>query len=247
MAGIGKINLNVAVVDRDFYARNAINAYLAWDRRARVVCKAARLQDLWAERDAGRLSARLDVVALDAQQLHGAARLREAIDALRRAFRDAIVVCLAPAPDLDELYAAVDAGAKAYLLKPDTRLHINWAICQAWSLPDEDFLISAGVIAEARKLSHRRLARARHLAGPRQYQGMTRRVRQAIELYAIEGMPVRLVADEMGVGESTVRGYIKRAYAILEACHADDGDYPADMSPQEIAFMRVTALDIPAG
>lgn len=245
MSGIGSINLNVAVVDSDFYARNAINAYLAWDRRTRVICKAASLEDFWSAWAQGRVRDEPDVVILDASQFAGAAQLAEAISRLRQRFASLMVICLTPFADLDDLYAATEAGAKAYLLKPDTRIHIAWAICHAYCLPGDEFLISAGVASEARKLSHRRLRPARQLAGPRQYQGMTRRGFEALVLYAIEGMSHRLVAHEMGISENTARSYIRDAKKILEDYHDDAGDYPHDMSAQEIAFMRITALDIP--
>jgi hypothetical protein len=53
-------------------------------------------------------------------------------------------------------------------------------------------------------------------------------------------MPAHLAADEMGISLHTIRGYIKEGYRILEAY--DDREYPLDMTPQERAFMRFTAL-----
>ena len=229
MSGIGSINLNIVVVDSDFYARNAINAYLAWDRRTRVICKTARLADFWRALDERRLKDRPDALILDAKQLGGAVPLAAAIERLRERFNDIRVVCLAPFPDLDDLYAATEAGAKAYLLKPDTRIHIAWAICHAYCLADADILISAGVVGEARKLSHRRLNRAKQLALPREYAGLTRRMRQAIELVAIEGISHKLAAHEMDIEVNTVRDYVKTAYSVLESYHDDAGDYPDDM------------------
>lgn len=245
MSGIGSINLNVVVVDRDFYARHAINAYLAWDRRTRVIGKMARLEAFWADIDNGPVTRRPDVVILDASQLGGSRNIAAAIKRLRESFADVMVICLAPYADLDDLYSALDAGAKAYLLKPDVRIHIAWALCHAHCLGQEGFLISAGVSDEARKLSHGRLRASSLLASPRHYEGLTPRIRQAIELNAIEGMSHRLVAHEMGIKVSAVRDYIKQAYATLESYHDDAGDYPDDMSAQEVAFMRITALDIP--
>ena len=246
MSGVGSINLNVVVVDSDFYARNAINAYLAWDRRTRVICKTARLPDFWAALEKGRLQNLPDVVVLDAHQLDGASRLAAAITRLRQRFSDIMIICLAPFADLDDLYAATEAGAKAYLLKPDTRIHIAWAICHAYCLDDDGILISAGVVDEARKLRHPRLSWVKKLAQPREYKGLTRRMRQAIELVAIEGMSHKLTANEMGVEVSTVSDYVKKAYSILESYHDDASDYlKEDMSAQEVAFMRITALDIP--
>lgn len=244
MSGIGSISLNVVIVDSDFYARNAINAYLSWDRRTRVIFKTALVDDFWAALDAGQPKVQPDVVILDAHQLAGAQRLAAAISRLRDKYRDLMVICLAPYPDLDDLYAAAEAGAKAYLLKPDTRIHIAWALCHAYCLGADELLISSGVSREARKLSHRRLSRARQLAQARKYAGLTPRMRQAIELFAIEGMSHKLVANEMNVTVGTVNDYVKKAYSILESHHVA-GEYEDDMSAQEVAFMRITALDIP--
>lgn len=246
MSGIGSINLNVVVVDRDFYARNAINAYLAWDRRTRVICKTGRLADFWAAVDDGQLKDKPNVVIIDARQMEGASHLAAAINRLRNAFSDIMVICLAPFPDLDDLYAATDAGAKAYLLKPDTRIHIAWAICHAYRLDDDGMLISAGVVREARKLAHARLSWAKQLAKPRKYPGLTPKIRQAVELFAIEGLSHQLVANEMGIEVNTAQGHVKEAYRILESDHNDVTEY-RELSPQEKAFMRITALDIPDG
>ena len=97
----------------------------------------------------------------------------------------------------------------------------------------------------AKRLSHRRLRDARELPGARKYPEFTPRVRQAAELYVVEGMPVRLIADEMGIGEHAVRGYIKKTYEILESYHDDEQDYrDIEMNQQEVGFMRLTALEL---
>lgn len=244
MSGIGSINLKVAVVDSDRYALNAIRAYCAWDRRTRVVQRRDSL-DAFLASCANRSAHDLpDVLVLDANHLGGPAQLEAAISELCRTIDGLLVICLAQFADLDLIHAAAEAGARAYLLKEDVRIHIAWAICQAYALRDDDFLISGGVVVAGERLSHRRLRRAVHLAPQRKYPGMSNRIREAIELFAIEGMSHSLVADEMGISVNTVRGYIKDAYETLEAYTDDADDYPADMSQQEIAFMRITALDI---
>ena len=43
---IGRTNLKVLVLDTDYYARQAINSYLAWDRRTRVVHLAETMQSV---------------------------------------------------------------------------------------------------------------------------------------------------------------------------------------------------------
>ena len=89
-------------------------------------------------------------------------------------------------------------------------------------------------------ISNRRLYNAFILPEQRDYPEMTDRIRQAIRLCVIEGMPAHLAADEMGISLHTIRGYIKEGYRILEA--NDHYEYPTDMTPQERAFMRFTAL-----
>ncbi len=245
MPGIGTIDLNVVVIDSDFYACNAINAYLAWDRRTRVVGKFAQLDEFHAALRSGSFKAQPNIVIIDASDSATAGHLREAIDQLQAAIAELRIVCLAPFADAEYLYAAVDSGANAYLLKADARIHIAWALCHVALLAEGGFLISAGVADEAAKLRHERLQKARFLAQPRPYRNMTPRIRQAIELYAVEGMPQKLVAHEMDIEVETVRDYIRQAYDILDALHADDTAYPLDMHRQEIAFMRITALAIP--
>ena len=244
MAGIGKINLNVVVVDSDRYAMSAINAYFAWDRRTTVIYKTGRLEDFWRACNDKPWHEPPDVFVIDANHLGGAELLGAAILRLREAFPDIMVICLAQFADLDLIHAAAEAGAKAYWLKDDVRLHIGWAVCACCCLDREAFSISSSVVEAGRRLAHRRLRRATTLPGPRKFIDFTPRVRLAAELYVVEGMPVRLIANEMGIGESTVRGYIKKTYGILESYHDDERDYPNGMSQQEVGFMRLTALEL---
>ena len=244
MSGIGKINLNVVVVDSDRYAMSAINAYFAWDRRTTVIFKTGRLDEFWqvyARRDLDR---RPDVFVMDANHLGGAEQLGGAISRLRAEFPRIMVVCLAQFADLDLIHAAAEAGAKAYWLKDDIRLHIGWAVCACLCLDADAFSISKRVVEAGRRLAHRRLRAARELPGPRQYRDLSARKREAMILFAIEGMSHALVANEMGIVVDTVRSYIKEARQVLESNHDDARDYPNDMSPQEIDFMRLTALEL---
>ena len=242
MSGIGDIDLGVAIIEGDGHALYAINAYLAWDRRTRVRTKVESLEEFWITLGQQKMPSALDVVILDADESSDARAFSRAIRNLRDRIDDVIVVCLAQTTDLDMLYAAIDEGARAYFLKTDVLLQIAAGVCFAYAQDERAFVYSQGVCDAMGKLNHRRLPSALMLPGPRRYPDLTRRLREAIILYAIEGMPVRLVADEMGVSIHTARDYIKKAYRILESHHDDIGDYPLDMSQQEIAFMRLTAL-----
>ena len=69
---ISNINLKVLVMDTDYYALQAINSYLAWDRRTRVTCMAESLDEMWAYINRTPLAELPDVVVLDAEQIGGA-------------------------------------------------------------------------------------------------------------------------------------------------------------------------------
>lgn len=244
MAGIGKINLNVIVVDSDRYAMSAINAYFAWDRRTSVIYKTGRLEDFWTVYREDKLNRRPDVFVIDANHLGGAELLGAAIKRLRDEFPSIMIVCLAQFADLDLIHAAAESGAKAYWLKDDVRLHIGWSVCACCCLNLEAFSISSSVVEAGRRLAHRRLRNARTLPGPKEYRDLSPRKREAMILFAIEGMSHRLVAHEMGISRNAVSDHIKEARRTLESYHDDVGDYPNDMSPQEIDFMRLTALEL---
>jgi len=238
MAGIGNINLKVMVIDTDFYSLQAINSYLAWDRRTRVILMTDSLDTMWDQIHNAPKAELPDVVVIDANHLGGATGLKNTIHELLNLIPDLMVICLAQFADPELIKAAADAGARGYLLKQDVRLHIAWAICYAI---DYDFVVTSGVARKTDNIFHNRVFRATLLPDQRQYPEMTDRIRQAIKLCVIEGMPAHLAADEMGISLHTIRGYIKEGYRILES--HDRTEYPTDMTPQERAFMRFTALE----
>ena len=116
-------------------------------------------------------------------------------------------------------------------------MQIAWAVVYALEC---DFVVTAGVARNLKDTRNKRIYQADILPEQREYPEMTDRIRQAIRLCVIEGMPAHLAADEMGISLHTIRGYIKEGYRILESY--DQHEYPTDMTPQERAFMRFTAL-----
>lgn len=238
MSGVGSINLKVVVVDTDFYSLKSINSYLAWDRRTRVTMMTTSLVAMWDYLHTLPKAELPDVVVMDANHMNGDVGLKQVINDLRDLIPNVMVICLAQFPDSELILASAEAGARAFLLKQDVRLHIAWAICYAM---DYDFMITHGVVRATQNIFNNRVLHATILPDQRQYPEMTDRIRQAIQLCVIEGMPAHLAADEMGISLHTIRGYIKEGYRILEA--NDRTEYPVDMTPQERAFMRFTALE----
>jgi DNA-binding NarL/FixJ family response regulator len=237
MPGIGTINLKVLLFDTDYYALQAVNSYLAWDRRTRVTFMAESLKALWSHIDTTPGAELPDVIVIDSDHLGSPESLQQVITRLREKVAGVRVLCLAQfmVPELVE--AAAHAEARGYLLKQEVRLQIAWAIVYALN---HDFTITPGVARGCAHLFNSRIFHAAVLPDRREYPELTDRIRQAIELCVVEGMPAHLAADEMGISLHTIRGYIKEGYRILEAY--DETEYPVDMTPQERAFMRFTAL-----
>ncbi len=238
VTNIQDVNLKVLVMDTDFYALHSVNSFLAWDRRTRVTFLSETPQEMWEYLKTTPLAELPDVVLLEADHLGGAGMLREAITRIKRHIEDVRVLCMAQIPDPDLVEAAAESGASGFLLKQDVRLQVAWAI--VFSL-DHDFVVTPTVAQIAADRFHHRIFHASALPAMRKFPELTGRIAQALKLCVLDGMPAHLAADEMGISLHTIRGYIKEGYRILEAY--DDTEYPVDMTPQERAFMRLTAFE----
>lgn len=250
----GGIDLKVALIDSDYYTEKAIHAYLAWDRRTRALTDYSSLERFWGALGALDAAAYPDIVILDVNNLGERGDLRQSIRGLVEAAPAAAVVCLSHIDDLDLFYAAADGGARAFLHKEDVRFHIASAVCLASQMRRDELLYSRRMDAARRLLNHRRASSPLAIALPRpaQYVGLeetdgkgggaTRR--RAIELYAIEGMPAALIANELRLSEHYVRDLIKEAYDALGLRDHDD-TFLANLSQRERAFMKLTALEAP--
>ena len=254
MNGIGEMDLKVALIDSDYYTEQAIHAYLAWDRRTRALTDYSSLAHFWQSLDGVDSSAYPDVVILDVNNTGDRADIRLSIQRLVDTISSGAVVCLSHVDDLDLFYAAAAGGARAFLHKEDARIYIASAVCLASQLRPDELLYSRRMDGARRILNHRRASSplAIALPGPVQYAGLQAsdskgsgfKRRRAIELYAIEGMPAALIADELRLSESTVRDYIKSAYDAL-GLHDYDDTFLANLSQRERAFMKLTALEAP--
>ena len=234
---LGKINLKVLILDPDFYGRQAINSYLAWDRRTRVVHLADTIESVRAYVRAVDESEWPDVVLLDAQAANSPEELARLVRDIEDTIPDVMTLVLDRKLNMDTLRACEQARVNGYLLRNEVRIRIAAAICWA---QEHDFVVTQSVKEALKGEFEERLFRAEVIPERREYPELTARVRQALQLCVVEGMSAELAADEMGISPHTVRSYIKEGYRILEAY--DDTVYPPDLSPQEKAFMRITAL-----
>jgi DNA-binding NarL/FixJ family response regulator len=232
------INLKVLILDADFYSRQAINSYLAWDRRTRVVHMADTIEAVADYVRAVDKSEWPDVVLLDGMAAETPDELARLVLMLEDTIPDVMTLVLAHKLNLDMVRAVEHARANGYLLRNEVRIRIASAIC--WAL-DYDFVVTHSVKEALKDEFEGRLFRAVAIPEQREYPDLTPRVREALRLCVIEGMSAELAADEMGISPHTVRSYVKEGYRILETY--DDTPYPPDLSPQEKAFMRITALE----
>ena len=238
MLGIGIINLKVVVLDSDYYAMQAINSYLAWDRRTRVTFMTTSIDEFWRYLRETHVAELPDVIIMDADHLGDTMQVRDTLKRIQRFAPKAMLVCLAQAMLPELVNTVAEMGVRAFLLKQEVKMQIAWAVVFAL---EHDFVITPGVARLSKRTQNKRVYEAAVLPEQREYPEMTDRIRQAIRLCVIEGMPAHLAADEMGISLHTIRGYIKEGYRILESY--DQQEYPTDMTPQERAFMRFTALD----
>jgi DNA-binding NarL/FixJ family response regulator len=234
---IGKTNLKVLILDTDFFARQAINSYLAWDRRTRVVHLAETMDSVVDYVRSRPQTEWPDVVLLDALSADTPDDLAALVKHIENTIPNVMTLVLDRKLNMDTLRACVNANVDGYLIRNEVRIRIAWAI--VWAR-EHDFVVTESVKEALKDEFEGRLFRAKVIPQRRQYPELTDRVRQALQLCVVEGMSAELAADEMGISPHTVRSYIKEGYRILEA--HDDTVYPADMSPQERAFMRFTAL-----
>lgn len=231
------VNLKVVVMDTDYYALQSINSYLAWDRRTRVTHLAETPEDMWRHVQRAALAEQPDVIVLDADHLGGPSALKNWIDRLLGHIPSLLILCMAQTAPESLLDVAIQAKARGFFLKGDVRMQIAWAIVYAL---DHEFVVTESIARLSDSVFRRRMLRPTVLPPQRVYTELTGRVRQAMELCVIKGMPAQLAADEMGISLHTIRSYIKDGYRILEA--HDNVEYPITMSPQERAFMRLTSF-----
>lgn len=238
---IANLNIKVLLMDTDFYALQAINGYLAWDRRTRVTFMAESTEMMMEYLSKTPLAELPNCILLDSDHMGGAEALRQTIHQLRLRIPKVQLICLTQSLDMALIETAIMARTNGYLLKHEVRWHIAWAI--AYALKHE-FIVTNTVYRKCAHLFSTHMVHPSPLPPAKTYPELTDRIEQALRLCVIEGMPAHLAAHEMGISLHTIRGYIKEGYRILEAY--DESDYPTDMTPQERAFMRFTALDFEA-
>jgi len=240
-----RIDLRVALIGSDYYTEKAIHAYLAWDRRTRALTDYSSLEQFRQALDRAEPAAHPDVVILDVNNVGERGDIRKFIRGLVDSVPSAVVVCLSHIDDLDLFYAAADGGASAFLHKDDVHHRIASAVCiAATELRPDELLYSQQMDGARRLLSHPRASHPLAIALPKpvEYHALKSRARRTIELFAIEGMPAALIANELKLSVNTVRDYNKEAMEAL-GLRDTDNNFLANLPQRERAFMKLSALE----
>jgi DNA-binding NarL/FixJ family response regulator len=232
------LNLKVVLYDGDYYALQALNSYFAWDRRTRVTFYTHRMADLWDYLQKVPHAEKPDMLVMDSDHFSSIEEFNSVVHRVYQYSEKTHIISLIQAHNPEVIETAAETKVKAVFLKGDVQLQVTWAACYALNY---EFTLSKSLAEYSRRSFNAVVHRAKVVPEPRNYPEMTERIRQAIKLCVIEGMPAQLAADEMGISLHTVRGYIKEGYRILESY--DRGEYPVEMTPQERAFLRFTALE----
>lgn len=234
---IAQYDIRVFVSDYDFYARQSMVSYLSWERRTRVVGSVSTPFELLCALREGESAPH---VILFGTSFAG----REPklligwLEAVYSFAPNVQVICMARQPSREMALAASEAGAIGFLTHDSVGFSLARAVLHAL---ESGFLITQDVAERLEGVFDGNIFRAQVLPRQRTYPALTNRIRQAIHLCVLEGLPAELAAIEMGLSTNTVRSYIKEGYRILEL--HNDTFYPNQFSAQERAFLRYTALE----
>lgn len=236
---LGKLNLKVFIYDPDIYGRYAINSYLAWDRRTRVVGMAENTEEIFEWLAHHAEAEWPDIFILDTYELHQPDAIAALIERIRSMIKDAFITIMDRHVTPELACVALEAGARAYYIRNDMGLQIAWAL--VWG-QDHTFSMTSSFAEYVHRTNDPCFQEAALVPDKREYPELTDRIREAIQLCVVEGMSADLAADEMGVSTHTIRSYVKEGYRILES-YDTNMEYPPEMSAQERAFMRYTAIE----
>lgn len=139
----------------------------------------------------------MDVRLPDGNGLH-------AVSTMRAARRDIGIVVVTMYDDDQHLFAALDAGASAFVSKTATSADVVAAVLHAAARP------LSFVAADLSSAMRRRM----HPAGPQ----LTRREQEVLDLLA-EGHGVSAIAGQLYISESTAKTHVARLYEKLGAAN----------------------------
>ncbi|MEZ5457590.1 MAG: response regulator transcription factor [Lysobacteraceae bacterium] len=209
----------IALVEDDIDTRRAVLNRLFSERDIHLAFEAgsiAQARQCWEELD-------FDVLLVDLGLPDGSGL--DLISEARQRFPSALIMVLSVFGDEQKLIAAIERGAKGYLLKDETSIGLTQAIDDLWAGGSP---ISPAI---ARHLV-RRLARVDPVPGARTDNAainnmLTGREREVLQLSA-KGFNHAEVALLLGLSKNTIASYTRTIYEKLEVHSRQEALFEAD-------------------
>jgi two-component system NarL family response regulator len=183
--------IRVLLAEDHVVVRNGLAAIINQEKDMRVVAEAGEggeAVELWKKH-------RPDVTLMDLRMpgLSGA----NAIYEIHEMHRDVRIIVLTTFDGDEDIYRAIRAGAKAYLLKDVKRQDLFHCIREVHA---GRFVLSPAVAAK--------------LAGRQSFDELTARELEVLKLLA-EGKPNKIVASTLSIAEVTVKSHVRAIFTKL--------------------------------
>lgn len=208
--GATNIDVRVLLIERDYFARRGIKFLIAIDPRVRLVQEIDSFDQLDTTSEEFRSA---DILLINASQFDSQKKLLNHVAAIHHDFpRKRFVLLDMPiSADLDAHLFTL--GIAGLLVKNDIKDGIASALTRA---SRGQIAISEPLFRFTRDLPAK-VKDQIHIVPPRmQFGNLSKRLDQVADLYA-GGLTPAQIADELKLTPQTVRTYIKRIYAIVDA------------------------------
>jgi DNA-binding NarL/FixJ family response regulator len=233
-------------MDDDFHALKLNATLLMRDLRTTVCAEAETPDALLGALDQ---MSEPNVIVVDTEYTPEGMPLESLIKRLREVANRAVIICLSQYGEPSAVRTAVLAGARGFLLKGDIRVAIAPAVVRACR---NQFVFTPGVEAALRGEFDDLLREAERLPRWEPNPRLTPRQQEVLWMHVVYKMRASLVAQEMGLSESTPAEYMKAAIGVLKDDlafingWADQSDFEGievyDLKPEDLAFIVFTAL-----
>jgi DNA-binding NarL/FixJ family response regulator len=205
-----KIDVRVLIIERDYFSRRGLKFLIAIDPRVRLTGEIESFDQLDTTTE-DFVSA--DILLINASQFDSYDGLRELVSAIHRDFPQKKFV-LFDVPNPERLDADLFAlGVAGLLCKNEIRDGIASALTRAF----QGQIVISDSVAKFTTTLPARIRDQIHVIPPGlRFGKLSKRLYQVADLYAGGLTPVQ-IADELKLEPQTVRTYIKRIYAIVNA------------------------------
>ncbi len=223
-------DINVVLVEDDFYSLRWMELLLRRDWRTRVVGDAndmTQLQKLLQKLQQHKI--KVDLILFDAENNNNASWLVNSIGDFKKINKGVKILFTGVHPNTQTVRSIVDNGYSGYILKGEIQFSIAWAI----SLATENyFIVTPSINYISTKLPNKTII----LDGQKPLSSFSQRDIEAARLAFIFSMERRELADELLISEEYSYGLVSALYekiglnSVLRGEIAPEsyfGDHPA--------------------